>query len=102
MPLFSFLSSVSILIALGRSGCMYLGTQKNALDRKILSVKDEYGTNQCHTIRGATLNSWNDPCAYQDTNISPATDVCPHVAEYFAIIAFDCTLSGPFDNLFLT
>ena len=25
-----------------------------------------------------------DPCAQRDTNISPATDVCPHVAEYFA------------------
>lgn len=25
-----------------------------------------------------------DPCTQQDTNISPATDVCPHVAEYFA------------------
>jgi hypothetical protein len=28
----------------------------------------------------------------------PGTDVCPHVAEYSAI-AFDCTLSGPFDKL---
>ena len=40
------------------------------------------------------------PCSHRDTNISPATDVCPHVAEYFAKTAFDCTLSGPFDNLF--
>ena len=44
------------------------------------------------------------PCACQDTNISPATDVCLHVAEYLAQIkcAFDCALNGPFDNLFLT
>ena len=32
---------------------------------------------------------------FRDTAISPATDVCPHVAEYSAK-AFDCTLRGPF------
>lgn len=37
-------------------------------------------------IRGATLLSRFDPCPLQDTNISPATDVCPHVAEYSAKI----------------
>ena len=37
-------------------------------------------------IRGATLLSRLDPCPLQDTNISPATDVCPHVAEYSAKI----------------
>ena len=31
---------------------------------------------------------------------APATDVCPHVAEYLTEV-FDCALSGPFDNLFL-
>ncbi len=34
------------------------------------------------TIRGATLNSRYSSCAWQDTNISRANDVCPHVAEY--------------------
>ena len=37
-------------------------------------------------IRGATLLSRFDPCPLQDTNISPANDVCPHVAEYSAKI----------------
>ena len=37
-------------------------------------------------IRGATLLSRFDLCPLQDTNISPATDVCPHVAEYSAKI----------------
>lgn len=56
-----------------------------------------------NNIRGATLIH-GFPCARQDTIISPATDVCLHVAEYSADVmsAFDCTLCGPFDKLFLT
>lgn len=34
-------------------------------------------------IRVATLFH-GEPCALRDTNIPPATDVCPHVAEYSA------------------
>jgi hypothetical protein len=34
----------------------------------------------------------------RDTNISPTTDVCQHVAEYSAK-AFDCALGGPFNKL---
>jgi len=36
-----------------------------------------------------------------DTDISTAADVCLNVAEYSAY-AFDCALSGPFADLFLT
>ena len=61
-------------------------------------------------IRGATLNSsaiiLKRMHFLQDTNTSPTTDVCPHVAEYSAKkglpLAFDCALRGPFDGLFLT
>ena len=69
--------------------------KQNVLGREVHSVKDEsiiYP--QCH------LDSRHDPYAWQDTTISPANDVC--VAEYFVKPTFDCTLSGPFDNLFLT
>lgn len=39
----------------------------------------------------------------QDTDISPATNVCLYVAEYSVFYnTFDCALSGPFDDLFLT
>ena len=34
-------------------------------------------------IRGATLIHVRKTCAYMDTNISPTTDVCRHVAEYW-------------------
>lgn len=34
---------------------------------------------RCH------LASRYDPCPLRDTCISPATDVCPHVAEYWAV-----------------
>ena len=37
-----------------------------------------------------------------DTDISPTTDVCHHVAEYWEkIFSFDCALSGPFAKQFL-
>lgn len=55
-----------------------------------------------HLIRVATLNS-RITCSQQDTIMSSATDVCPHVAEYSVPKGtFDCTLSGPFDEMFLT
>ncbi len=38
------------------------------------------------------------PCTLRDTNISPATDACPRVAEYLAE-AVPCALSGPFGSL---
>ena len=56
--------------------------QKNAIDRNTLSVKDEQVQIKYDTIRGATLIHGHNPCAYQETNISPATDVCRNVAEY--------------------
>ena len=41
--------------------------------------------------------------SFQDTSISPATNVCAHVMEYSALNtkfkAFDHTLSGPFNKL---
>ena len=40
------------------------------------------------------------PCTLRNTCIFPATDVCPHVAEYSAE-AFPCALCGPFGNLHL-
>ena len=55
-------------------------------------------------IRGATLIRSFMLRTQQDTIISPATNVCQHVAEYSALYskAFDCALSGPFDDLFFT
>ena len=51
-------------------------------------------------IRGATLI--HETCACMDTDISPTTDVCHHVAEYWEkIFSFDCALSGPFAKQFL-
>lgn len=47
---------------------------------------------RCHLVLGY------DSYARRNTNIFPATDVCPHVAEYSAP-AFPCALSGPFDEL---
>jgi hypothetical protein len=54
------------------------------------------GTNKSF-IRGATLiyGALAAPYAWQDTNISPATHVCPHVMEYSARCAFDHALGGP-------
>ena len=39
-------------------------------------------------IRGATLHSRETRALLRDTDISPATDVCPHVAEYFVLPQF--------------
>jgi len=66
--------------------------QKKAPDRNI-SVKDEFIDSRCHLDLQLLLH------ARQDTDISPAVNVCPHVAEYLAF-AFDCALGGPFDDLF--
>ena len=58
-----------------------------------------------HAARDEIINSAVPPCFMvkpypcRDTNISPATDVCPHVAEYLPH-GFPCALSGPFDDLF--
>ena len=41
------------------------------------------------------------PCTLRDTSISPATDVCLTL-QNTRHQAFDCTLSGPFDDLFFT
>ena len=43
-----------------------------------------------------------NPCALQDTDISPATDACRTLQNTLRKNAFHCTLNGPFDNLFLT
>ncbi len=50
-------------------------------------------------IRGATLLHAMR-AALRDTNISPETDVFPHVAEYSERLSFPCALSGPFDKLY--
>lgn len=47
---------------------------------------------RCHLVLGF------DSYARRNTFIFPATDVCPHVAEYSGC-PFDCALSGPFDEL---
>ena len=39
------------------------------------------------------------PRTLRSTSILPATNVCPHVAEY-STSAFPCALRGPFDDLF--
>ena len=54
-------------------------------------------------IRGATLIHRNDPmrlAGYQ--HIPGIYTLACSVAEYFEKVSFDCALSGPFDNLFLT
>ena len=49
---------------------------KKSLTTALAIVKDgKYIIPRCH------LDLWN-PHSHQDTNISPATDVCPHVMEY--------------------
>ena len=55
-----------------------------------------------YDFRGATLNSRQRPRPWRDTCISPATDVCPHVAPYSPEGDFLCALSGPFEGLFPT
>ena len=53
---------------------------------------------RCH------LDSRHKPHALRDTDISPATDVCPHVAAYsmpsIRNSIFPCALRGPFDGVF--
>lgn len=51
--------------------------------------------------RGATLfcGSKKISAPLRNTNIFPATDVCPHVAEYSEIDSFPCALGGPFDHV---
>jgi hypothetical protein len=65
--------------------------KKIAPDRMMFSVKDEL------KIRGTTLFCGWRPHAQRDTIISPATDVCLHVAEYWTEVV-PCTLRGPFDD----
>ena len=86
--------------------------EKKSLTEYSYSVKDGKSKSfpRCHLdsrVRSHAL------C--KDTNISPATDVCPHVTEYsdcsrkifhlyfllVVIKSFDCALSGPFGNLHL-
>ncbi|MBQ8724536.1 MAG: hypothetical protein IJY74_02545, partial [Oscillospiraceae bacterium] len=45
------------------------------------------------------LDSQLLPCTLQDTIISLTADVC-HTSQNTQQEAFDCALSGPFDNLF--
>lgn len=47
---------------------------------------------RCHLVLGF------DSYSRRNTIIFPATDVCLYVAEYSAV-AFDCALSGPFNEL---
>ena len=42
------------------------------------------------------------PYPQRNTNIFPATDVCPTSQNTQRIFAFDCALSGPFAGVFLT
>jgi len=82
------------MIYLQLCGRSFLRQNKNVLDRPTRSVKDE-----SITIRVATLIHSLKLCTLRDTSIPPATDVCPHVAEYSGL-PFDCALRGPFDGLF--
>ena len=60
-------------------------------------------TNNTNTIRGATLIHRNDPMHFAGYQHIPGICTLAYsVAEYFEKISFDCALSGPFDNLFLT
>ena len=70
--------------------------EKKSLTEYSYSVKDGKSKSfpRCHLASQLLV-------LLQDTNIPPATDVCPHVAEYSGKHPFDCTLSGPFANLFL-
>lgn len=58
---------------------------------KLKSVKDGMENLIYLITRGATLLheifrcDTDVPCSFRNTNIFPATDVCPHVAEYSAI-----------------
>ena len=54
-------------------------------------------------IRGATLIHRNDPMPLAGYQHTPGIYTLAYsVAEYSEKISFDCALSGPFDNLFLT
>ena len=56
--------------------CTLILIIKKSLTTALAIVKDgKYIIPRCH------LDLWN-PHSHQDTNISPATDVCPHVMEY--------------------
>ena len=70
---------------------------KNAPDRELLSCQGRITTYpRCHLVFAG-----DDPARLRDACTSPATDVCPHVAEYSGGSPFDCALGGPFDRLFL-
>ena len=73
---------------------MLPGQRKTPPTGSLRPVKGESNDPRCH------LASRREPCPLRSTDILPATDVCPHVAEYLTEV-FDCALSGPFDNLFL-
>ena len=72
--------------------------EKKSLTEYFYSVKDGKSKSfpRCHL----DLRMYTTFAPLRNTNISPATDVCPHVTEYSEIhLSFDCALSGPFDNL---
>ena len=56
-----------------------------------------FNSNSIGEISSITTNTM-EICSQQDTNISPATNVCPDVVKYLAM-PFLHTLSGPFDTL---
>ena len=72
--------------------------RKNALDRNTCFCQGRIKI----LIRGATLiHSMTCALSRIPTYPRQVTSAC-NVAEYFVIFTFDCALSGPFDNLFLT
>ena len=86
--------------------CQRKFTQKNVLDRISESVKDEYNTlikskhyPRCHL----DLQQWR--CTLSRIPAYPRQLTYAHTSQntrYNIDYTFDCALSGPFDNLFLT